>query len=173
MKNIALALVAFTIAAGCAYAKFSAVKPLPQPRAYVTMANEPEGTSTSTLASGGSGSTSGTITSGTWTVTAALPTGTNVINSSGMILTSTSTLSAEALIYIRAAPAPQLAISCDDDTCTVNARDMDQAKALLERIAARSVTMNIDVAHDANCHPVHEHDVIARQDTKPDIVASR
>lgn len=169
MKNIALALVAFTIAAGCAYAKFSAVKPLPQPRAYVTMANEPEGTSTSTLASGGGS----TITSGTWTVTAALPTGTNVIDSSGMILTSTSTLSAEALIYIRAAPAPQLAISCDDDTCTVNARDMDQAKALLERIAARSVTMNIDVAHDANCHPVHEHDVIARQDTKPDIVASR
>lgn len=171
MKNIALALVAFTIAAGCAYAKFSAVKPLPQPRAYVTMANEPEGTSTSTLASGGGS----TITSGTWTVTAALPSGTNAISSSGMILTSnaTYTVASENLIYINAAPPPQLAISCDDDTCTVNARDMDQAKALLERIAARSVTMNIDVAHDANCHPVHEHDVIARQDTKPDIVASR
>lgn len=73
--------------------------------------------------------------------------------------------SGTSVISLAIPPTPQLAINCSDDTCTVNVRNIEQAKALLERIANRSVTM--DVVYDQNCHPQHE--IIA---AKPDLVAS-
>ena len=153
MKKIALALFSAIVLAGGAHAMLSSTTIVPQPQPAIMLPDE---------------AANGVVTN----IATAIPAGTSSlsITSTGTWVMSTSN---EMLTVISAVPQPQLAISCDDDACTVNARDMGQAKALLERIAARSVTMNIDVAHDANCHPVHEHDVIARQDTKPDIVASR
>jgi hypothetical protein len=181
MLGIAVAVV---LAASGAYAKFSAVDnqpPAPQPTvpeiALPAQAESDGGATTSILsavrsatpayyvASGTSQTLSVGVTTFASTVILANPdTGTYAVTNGTTV----------AYISVPSQPQPQLAISCDDDACTVNARDMIQAKALLQRIADQSVTLNIDVAHDANCHPVHDREVIAaRHDTKPNLVASR
>ena len=87
-----------------------------------------------------------------------------------MTWTVSNTVGTVQTFMITAPSPPQLAISCSDaNNCTVNAADRDQAIALLERIANRSVTMDVVYyGHDNNCQPQHE--IIA---AKPDIVAER
>ena len=170
MKMIAGLVIAILVGiSGGVYAHYSDNPPsapisVPQTPAALA-ADEPASNAvvayTSTIPSGGSSSSSTFITTGSTS-------GTIMITS----LNGTSTING-GVLSISTAPPPQLAITCTDDDCNVNAQDLEQARFLLERIANRSVNINIEAAHDANCHPIHERELIARQDAKPDMVASR
>lgn len=80
----------------------------------------------------GTSSMNGTV----WTVT----------SSSNAIAISSGTITARA---------PELWMSCDADACVARGLDAERAKAMLERIANRSMRVEV-VVHDAACNAQRE-----------------
>ena len=165
-----LALCGSGIAGAIDFAGYMAAMPIVhQPEQGALVADENQAPITMPL-------TTGNATLVSTQVQSAGDNGVGIIYSTGAIASSSTlvytTTTNGNLIAVQSVsvPMPELSISCADDTnCTINAADKDKAIALLERIANRSVTMDVVYyGHDNNCHPQHE--IIA---AKPDLMAER
>jgi hypothetical protein len=82
--------------------------------------------------------------------------GVYVSTPNGLVIVSQSGASPRVTPVASVRPTPQLQISCDEDSCSARVRhaSMDEAKAMLERIANRSV--RIEVAVDQRCQVQRE-----------------
>jgi hypothetical protein len=91
------------------------------------------------------------------TPVATFTTGRSVTSAPGTItVTAMFVSNATGLVAISPRPGPQLSISCDEESCSARGWNgsIDDAKAMLERIANRSV--RIEVSVDQRCQAQRE-----------------